>query len=310
MKAPLVSVVVVSYNSSSTIVETLDSISAQTYANIELIITDDASTDNTVEICKTWLTKHTNRFINAKILTTSNNTGVSANANRGYNNANGVWIKAIAADDALSDDCVKEFMSFSSNNPDAKVIVSNCDRYLDFFEESCKMDLQKQPLAVTKNQNNPSLLHDLLCYGHNFMVAPTMFIKKEAFESLGGYDEDFPMCEDYPFWLKLTGAGIPVYYIDKVLVKYRISKRSLSNCVINKVFDERDVDTRLKIYNKYIKGTTKWSISFHALSDIYLKIIFRRLNLNKDSFICRCLYGAVRLPISIRERIVSKKHLQ
>jgi len=306
---PLVSVVVVSYNSSSTIIETLDSISAQTYTNIELIIADDASTDNTVEICKTWLTKHINRFVDARVITTSNNTGVSANANRGYNNAHGVWIKVIAADDALNDDCVKEFVDYCSNNTNAKVIVSNCDRYLELFEEPCKMEAQKQPLAVTLSQNNPSLLHDLLCYGHNFMVAPTMFIKKEVFDSLGGYDEDFPMCEDYPFWLKLTGAGIPVYYIDKVLVKYRITKRSLSNCVINKVFDDRDIDTRLKIYNKYIKGTTKRSISFHALSDLYIKKLFMCLNLNRDSFICRCLYGAVRLPISIRERIVFHKYL-
>lgn len=310
MKAPLVSVVVVSYNSSSTIIETLNSISSQTYANIELIITDDASTDNTVEICKTWLTNHSNRFVDAIIITTSNNTGVSANANRGYNNAHGVWIKVIAADDALNDDCVKEFVGYCCNNPDAKVIVSNCDRYLELFEDSCKMEPQKQPLAVALNQNNPSILHDLLCYGHNFMVAPTMFIKKDVFDSLGGYDEDFPMCEDYPFWLKLTGDGISIYYIDKILVKYRISKRSLSNCVINKVFDDRDVDTRLKIYNKYIKGKTKWSISFHALSDIYIKILFRRLNLNRDSFICRCLYGAVRLPISMREYVVRKKYLQ
>ena len=51
-KFPLVSVVIITYNSEKTIIETLESIKNQTYKNIELIISDDFSKDNTVEICK------------------------------------------------------------------------------------------------------------------------------------------------------------------------------------------------------------------------------------------------------------------
>lgn len=55
IKNPLVSVIVITYNSSKYVLETLNSVAAQTYDNIELIISDDCSKDNTVEICRNWL---------------------------------------------------------------------------------------------------------------------------------------------------------------------------------------------------------------------------------------------------------------
>lgn len=66
---PLVSVSIITYNSSSTILETLDSIYSQSYQNIELIVSDDCSTDNTVEICKKWIDEHKDRFVRVELLT-------------------------------------------------------------------------------------------------------------------------------------------------------------------------------------------------------------------------------------------------
>lgn len=66
---PLVSVSVITYNSAKTVIETLDSIKAQTYQNIELIVSDDCSTDNTVEICRDWLTKNEKRFVRMELIT-------------------------------------------------------------------------------------------------------------------------------------------------------------------------------------------------------------------------------------------------
>lgn len=81
-REPLVSVVVVIYNSSQTVIETLESIKAQTYKNIELVISDDDSKDTSVEICKKWVEKNKNRFVRTKIITHTPNTGTSANMNR------------------------------------------------------------------------------------------------------------------------------------------------------------------------------------------------------------------------------------
>lgn len=78
----LVSCTVLSYNSAKTILETLESIKAQTYQNIELIVSDDCSKDNTVELCRQWIAVNKNRFVRVVLLTVKENTGVCANGNR------------------------------------------------------------------------------------------------------------------------------------------------------------------------------------------------------------------------------------
>ena len=96
---PLVSISVITYNSSKYVIETLDSAKAQTYQNIELIISDDCSTDNTVEICKNWINDNKERFVRTELITVKKNTGISPNCNRANNAANGEWIKEIAGDE-------------------------------------------------------------------------------------------------------------------------------------------------------------------------------------------------------------------
>ena len=71
----LVSVVVVVYNSSETVVETLDTILKQTYRNIELIVTDDCSTDDTVKIVKSWMIENHKRFARCGIVKNKKNFG-------------------------------------------------------------------------------------------------------------------------------------------------------------------------------------------------------------------------------------------
>ena len=101
MKNPLVSICIVTYNSAEFIVETLESAKAQTYENIELILSDDCSKDNTVEICRQWIEENSTRFTNCEIVTTPINTGVAANLNRAIAKAKGEWIKSIAGEKKL-----------------------------------------------------------------------------------------------------------------------------------------------------------------------------------------------------------------
>ena len=79
---PLVSVFVVSYNAADYICETLESIKAQTYQNIELIVSDDHSSDQTVELANEWIESNKERFVRTELITVDHNTGVSANYNR------------------------------------------------------------------------------------------------------------------------------------------------------------------------------------------------------------------------------------
>ena len=121
IQMPLASIVVVTFNSAAYVLETLESAKHQTYRNIELIISDDSSTDNTIGICKKWLLNNKNRFVRTKLITVEKNTGVAANCNRGIANSTSDWIKFSAGDDLLLPNCIQDNMDFVINNPDVKV---------------------------------------------------------------------------------------------------------------------------------------------------------------------------------------------
>jgi alpha-1,3-rhamnosyltransferase len=121
---PLVSIIVVTYNSSEYVIETLESAKKQSYRNIELIITDDCSPDNTVEICRDWIEQNKERFVNAELISVEKNTGIAANCNRGIAKTKGEWIKLIAGDDLLCESCINDNLKFTNQHPNAKFITS------------------------------------------------------------------------------------------------------------------------------------------------------------------------------------------
>ncbi len=98
-----ISVMVVTYNSEYTIEETLNSVLLQSYGaeNIELIITDDCSKDNTVSIIKKWSVYNKNKFYRVVLIENSVNKGVSENCNIGWKACTSNWIKSIGGDDLL-----------------------------------------------------------------------------------------------------------------------------------------------------------------------------------------------------------------
>ena len=112
----LVSAVVVTYNSADTVIETLDSIYNQTYPRIELIVSDDYSTDNTGEIVREWCRTHRQRFERVLIRNPKRNLGVTKNCNHAIAQANGKWIAEMGGDDILLEECIKEKIEYASNN--------------------------------------------------------------------------------------------------------------------------------------------------------------------------------------------------
>ena len=121
---PLVSIIVITYNSSKYVLETLESAKAQTYQNIELIVSDDCSTDDTVEVCKKWIAKNTERFVKVEIITAHENTGIPKNCNRGVYESRGEWVKLIAGDDILLSTCIQKNVDYTTASPAIKFLFS------------------------------------------------------------------------------------------------------------------------------------------------------------------------------------------
>ena len=222
MENILVSVVVVTYNSEETVIETLDSIKEQSYQNIELIITDDCSKDNTVSLCETWVKENKNRFNNTLIIKSEQNTGVSANCNRGNLSANGEWIKEIAGDDILLPNCIQDNINYIKKHERANIVFSNC---LKFRVQNQQRILGKEILTEQYKNilNSDSKTQLSLLYKHNFLPAVSCFVRTSYFKS-SPYNEKYRNLEDYPYWFKSVKKGEKLYYFDSVTVLYRESE--------------------------------------------------------------------------------------
>lgn len=220
MEQPLVSVPVITYNSSKTVLETLESIKEQTYQNIELIVSDDCSTDNTVEICRNWIVQNKERFVRTEILTVEKNTGVSGNLNRAEEACRGEWVKGIAGDDMLLPTCVQDCMDYVTEYPETEVLFGRVRAFGGSEEENkainANVDYSIFVWPVEK------LLYQLLYVG-NLILAPGYFYHRSLREKYCIInDERIPNIEDWPKWINVLRAGVPMHFLDKDIVLYRI----------------------------------------------------------------------------------------
>jgi alpha-1,3-rhamnosyltransferase len=222
----LVSVIVIAYRSAETIVETLDSIIKQTYKNIELIITDDCSPDNTVEVVQKWIDDNKGTLNDIKLVTTDKNTGLPGNINRALEQAKGDYVKIIAADDLMTKEAVEEYVNFCENNS-GKVPIAKV--HLFGSNENNMESIKKYCHGCYKFAIKPYKEQYRMLLKQNMIVAPSgSFYPMELIKKLGGYDEDYKWFEDYPMNLKVMHEGVGFGLIDKELVWYRISDGSVT----------------------------------------------------------------------------------
>lgn len=273
MNNQLVSIIVITYNSEKYVLETLDSIKNQTYQNIELIISDDASKDKTIEICQKWIEQNKSRFINTKLITIDKNSGIPANCNRGVKEAKGEIIKLIAGDDCFFCDGIDKAVSAFSKKMEIKVLQTTGDIFNDSFFEDNKIRTWDQ--AKQFNFFEWSAQKQYLALKYNFyLFTPAIFFKKEIFNNLY-FDEEFKTIEDYPFWILLAKNGFKFYYEKIKTVKYRKRIDSVQQNDLG-VFSIETLKRMIAIQNKYYKNISVF---------LKLQLILRKLGLSKDKII-------------------------
>ena len=285
----LVSVVVLSYNSSSTVIETLDSIKEQTYSNIELIITDDGSSDTTIEDCKQWLDLNGKFFSHYNLITVESNSGLPANCNRALYASKSEWIKFIAADDTLKKECIEVNMKYISENSEVEILQTNADMYMDVFEESnFKSTLPvnfKEFFDLKEGKKQYTFLKNV---GYA-LCTPAMFIKKIIIEKVGGFDERFKLMEDLPLWLNLTKAGKIFYYHPVSTVNYRSHNKSVSRDG-KKYMDAKFAKGSLFFLKTYFPKIERSHRIKRIMRQLKCLIILDDLGFNNNSKLSKLLY--------------------
>jgi alpha-1,3-rhamnosyltransferase len=275
---PLVSIVVITYNSSKYVLETLESAKAQTYENIELIISDDGSTDETIVICQEWLDRSQSEFVNTKLITVKNNSGIPANCNRGVKASEGEWIKLIAGDDVLLKDCIKinTDATKKSNLPlyFSNMVVFNQKGELNEITNNYNI-VAKWFGSKDKNSKKKSYFRYPI-----MLNIPTLFIKKSIIKSLEGFDERFKLLEDQPFLLKLFKNDYDIEHINKATVKYRSHFESVMNNQ-SELFSNNLRDSYQLFSRPYLSNYNLKDLIFKTYRDISFYLILKNYHTNR-----------------------------
>ena len=224
--SPLVSIVVISYNSSKYILELLDSVNSQSYKNIELIISDDASKDDTLEKVSLWVDLNKKRFQRVSILESKKNLGICRNINRGFKEASGDWIKPIAGDDVLLNDCIAANLAYALDNS-VEILFSKPDLIYendipDFYIKQLFRRYHESVslFLLPAKKQFLHLLHTV------FVCPPTLFISRMLLERMDYFNDDIKFSEDLPFYLKITHNNIKLNLLNQKTVKYRLHSKS------------------------------------------------------------------------------------
>lgn len=249
----LVSLKMCCYNHEKYIKDAIESVLAQTYDNIEILICDDFSTDRTWEIIQSYIPVLQKRFRRVVVFQNSRNLGVCVSLNKLIAEIKSPIIFSLAGDDMMAKTYVEDIMHVVEKYPEVSVFVS--DGYK--VEEHVKYS-ELDAFALTPfYKQTPDFSIDTLferLYWHNVIFAPGVTLKKEIYDKFGLYDPDI-FIEDLEFWLRITRTKETKFlYIDKPLAFYRQSPNSVTSTVKNEHYLERSLrfmDASEKIIDKY-----------------------------------------------------------
>lgn len=213
MLPPTISVIIPVHNSASTILETIDSVRQQTYSDFEIIVINDGSTDQTLEILETIKDPRLKVF-------SYENGGVSVARNRGIAQSIGAFLSFIDADDLWSSDKLELQLATLQSHPEAAVVYS----WTRFINEINATSQDGVSIYFTGNILKPLLLKNFIASGSNILV------KREAVERIGGFDSEMSPAEDWDFYLRLA-AIYSFVVVPKIQIFYRQTRGTASSQV-------------------------------------------------------------------------------
>lgn len=208
-----ISLITVTFNSAATLRDTLQSVLAQSYSNIEYIIVDGASKDGTVDIVKEYEPKFNGRMR----WISEPDKGLYDAMNKGFRMATGDVIGIINSDDLLAEpDAVEKVMRCFDENPDVDAVYAN----LYYVAQN---DTSKIVRHWISGKQRP------FRYGWH-PAHPTFYVKREVYQQYGLFDLEFKFAADFELMLRLIEKEhIKLFYLPEPLVRMRLGGTTSKN---------------------------------------------------------------------------------
>ena len=204
---PRITIVVPSYNSGPAIERCLASISAQGYENLELILADGGSTDESIEICRRWR----NRFA---VFISEPDSGIAEALNRGFAQATGDIFGWLAADDELAPGALERVARIFAQNSDVDVVTGGCRRYF--------------PDGSIVETVPPPDLTERIRY-QNVIEQPSTFWRAALHRRIGLIDTGLKLAFDWDLWCRFADVEANCRVVSEVLSNYHFSDDNLTS---------------------------------------------------------------------------------
>lgn len=207
--AGLVSVIIPNYNHAAYLGAAIQSVLDQSYRQVEIIVVDDGSTDNSREVVA--------RFGDQVRYIWQTNQGLSAARNSGIRAAKGSYIALLDADDLYETAFLQTLVATLAATPTADGIYCG----YQFVDEQNRLLPQREARLISVDR-----LYAALAEG-NFLVPEAMLLRHVCYEQVGAFDETLSACEDWDMWLRVT-KSFNIIGASQVLTRHRILPSSMS----------------------------------------------------------------------------------
>lgn len=219
---PLVTIICLCYNQEKYVLESLFSVINQDYKNVELIIVDDCSTDNSKSVIEKWGID----FPKIQFIANKTNFGSTKSFNKALKKAKGEYIIDLAADDVLLPNCVASQIHAFKNTTykNLGIVYGN----VELITEKGEFESYYFPVDSFKKVITPRTTGDIyksVLSGGDSICSVSAMVKKTVFDHLNGYDETL-VYEDLDFWIRASRI-YDFDFIDQILMQKRIVPNSL-----------------------------------------------------------------------------------
>jgi len=210
---PRVSVLMSVHNGERYLREAIESILSQTFLDFEFIIVDDASRDGTPEI----LEKYAKQDERVRLLLNFRNRGLTRSLIRGLNVAQGEYLARQDADDLSLPTRLERQVDLLEHHPEVDVVGT----------WSAHIDVDGRVFGRTHVVNTTEAIREALSQGKTPFCHGSVMMRTAALEAVGGYDESFPVSQDFELWHRMLHAGRRLVVLEEELYQYRLTP---NNC--------------------------------------------------------------------------------
>lgn len=261
--SPLVSIIIPIYNAGSFLKAALDSCINQTYKNIEIIVIDDGSTDNSAAVCKNYM-----HYPNFKYIRNEKNQGLIYSLNKAASLATGEYIARMDQDDICFPNRIELQLDYLKKNPDVcalgtDVILMDKQNYL--FGKPRQILFDESSIEWSLISSCP-LHHPTVMFNKKLLI--------ESFNLNELYDKDLHFAEDLGLWSRLLLANKKIHVLNKPLLFYRKHSTSMST-----VYKAPQLQASINISRNFAEK--KWKVQ---IDDLFLKSIRTRNGLDNKLF--------------------------